>query len=579
MPLQHCATSRASAGRRSRASLHAGRGCPGRRACRHRRGRGLRAARAVRRRSRRAAVRAAGRFANATGFRFREIALDGDWWREEGPPFLAVEAASARPLAVVWRRRGWRTVDPASRAETAIDAAMAASLLPRGYMIYAALPERVTIDVLRRFAIVGARGDLARLLIAAAAATLAGLLTPVATGAILGIAVPDGRMSLLQRHAAAAGRCGRRQHGLPDRAGLALIRFSTTVNRRLQAAVWDRVMRLRTSFFRRYSVGDLAQRIVGIDDIRRLVSGLTVNSTIAGVFSLAGLGRDGDLRPGADGVRPRLRRRRRRPAVRAGPRADAARAHRLQAARRRHRPAGRDPGRHRQAQDRRGRAARLLALVARLRAATHQLGPLRPAGRLPDDCGHLPADRWARSASSPSPPAASSPSMWPRSPPSTAPSASSPPPSSALPSRSAARSRRCRCSPGCAPCSRHHWRSRRSRVDPGRLGGQLAVRNLSFRYGDNGPVDPRGCRLRGSPRREPRHRRRVGLGQVDAAAPAARLRDADARRRLLRRQGSRKARPAPGAPPDRHGAGDRPAWCPVRSTRTSPASRRSRAIG
>jgi hypothetical protein len=34
---------------------------------------------------------------------------------------------------------------------------------------------------------VGARGDLARLLIAAAAATLAGLLTPVATGAILGI--------------------------------------------------------------------------------------------------------------------------------------------------------------------------------------------------------------------------------------------------------------------------------------------------------------------------------------------------------------------------------------------------------
>ena len=49
---------------------------------------------------------------------------------------------------------------------------------------------------------------------------------------------------------------------------LALIRFSTTVNRRLQAAVWDRVMRLRTSFFRRYSVGDLAQRIVGIDDIR-----------------------------------------------------------------------------------------------------------------------------------------------------------------------------------------------------------------------------------------------------------------------------------------------------------------------
>ena len=138
------------------------------------------------------------RFANSSNFRFREIALDGDWWREEGPPFLAVEAASARPLAVVWRHRGWCSIDPASWVETAIDARMAATLQPRGYSIYAALPERVTFDVLRRFAVVGARGDLRRLLTAAAAATLAGLLTPVATGAILGIAVPDGRMSLLR---------------------------------------------------------------------------------------------------------------------------------------------------------------------------------------------------------------------------------------------------------------------------------------------------------------------------------------------------------------------------------------------
>ena len=230
------------------------------------------------------------RFADATGFRFREIALDGEWWREEGPAFLAVGAATARPLGVVWRGRGWRAVDPTSRAETPIDARGAAALLPRGYMIYGALPERVTMSALRRFAMVGAGRDLARLLIAGALATLAGLLTPVATGVILGIAVPDGRMSLLQDMlvllvAAAVGGLG-----FQIARAWALIRFSTTVNRRLQAAVWDRVMRLRTSFFRQYTVGDLAQRIVGLDEIRRLVSGLTVTSAIAGVFALAGLG-------------------------------------------------------------------------------------------------------------------------------------------------------------------------------------------------------------------------------------------------------------------------------------------------
>ncbi|SEO35766.1 NHLM bacteriocin system ABC transporter, ATP-binding protein [Rhodospirillales bacterium URHD0017] len=229
------------------------------------------------------------RFADVSGFRFREIALDGDWWGEEGPPFLAVEAANGRPLAVVWRRQGWHAVDPASRAETRIDARMAAGLLPRGYMFYASLPERVTMGVLRRFALVGSRRDLARVLIATAAVTLAGLLTPVATGAILGIAVPDGRLSLLNDMlllllAAAIGTTG-----FQIALATALIRFRTTVNRRLQAAVWDRVIRLRTGFFRRYLVGDLAQRIVGIDTIRRLLSTLTVNSVIAGVFSLAGL--------------------------------------------------------------------------------------------------------------------------------------------------------------------------------------------------------------------------------------------------------------------------------------------------
>ena len=38
-----------------------------------------------------------GRFANATGFRFREIALEANWWKQEGPPILAIETAGGRP--------------------------------------------------------------------------------------------------------------------------------------------------------------------------------------------------------------------------------------------------------------------------------------------------------------------------------------------------------------------------------------------------------------------------------------------------------------------------------------------------
>ena len=54
---------------------------------------------------------------------------------------------------------------------------------------------------------------------------------------------------------------------------LALIRLDNITNRRLEPAVWDRVVRLRASFFRDYSVGDLALRIMGIGSIRNILSG------------------------------------------------------------------------------------------------------------------------------------------------------------------------------------------------------------------------------------------------------------------------------------------------------------------
>jgi NHLM bacteriocin system ABC transporter ATP-binding protein len=240
------------------------------------------------------------RIGNASGFRFREISLDQGWWTTGGPPLLAVEAAAGRPQAVeaaegrpravIWRRRRWRSIDPETRAETTLDAGAAARLAPRAYMIYAPLPERVTPRQVWRFSVFGASGDIGRLLVAAAAATLAALLIPVTTSAVLGHAVPDGRTSLLGDmmillFAASIGGAG-----FQIVRAMALVRLGTHIDVRLQAAVWDRIMRLRTSFFRHYSVGDLASRILGIDLIRRILAGQTVNGLISGVFSLASLG-------------------------------------------------------------------------------------------------------------------------------------------------------------------------------------------------------------------------------------------------------------------------------------------------
>ena len=230
------------------------------------------------------------RMGNASGFRVREIDLGGAWWTEEGASFLALTRKDAAPRAVIWRRRGWRMIEPDGRRETVVDAAVAAGLAPVGLMVYPTLPDQATMSAVGRFAFFGTRRDIRYIIIAAIGSTLTAVLIPVATGAVVGVAVPDGRVNLLVDMmilltAAAIGNLG-----FQVVRAISVIRLGSAIDRRLQPAVWDRVLRLRPSFFRRYTAGDLAARIGGIDTIRRMVGGHNLSLLIGSSFALASLG-------------------------------------------------------------------------------------------------------------------------------------------------------------------------------------------------------------------------------------------------------------------------------------------------
>jgi ATP-binding cassette subfamily C protein len=71
---------------------------------------------------------------------------------------------------------------------------------------------------------------------------------------------------------------------------IAVLRIEGVMDNRLQSSVWDRLLRLPSSFFRKFTVGDLLSRASGIDGIRQLLTSSAVSSVIAavtGMFSLA----------------------------------------------------------------------------------------------------------------------------------------------------------------------------------------------------------------------------------------------------------------------------------------------------
>jgi NHLM bacteriocin system ABC transporter ATP-binding protein len=225
------------------------------------------------------------RIALASRFRFREVSLQGRWWREEGPPLLLWQHSSGQPRAAFWRRGRFHLFDPKADRLLPIDEKVHADLAPLGFVLYASLPDTIDMAVLRRFALANAKANLWVLLVAGALAMAVGLLVPVVTGVIVQTAIPDGRVDLLEQMVLLVCAAAIGVAGFDLARSIASIRVSTLVDVRLQPAVWDRILRLSPRFFRDFSTGDLARRVLAVDEAQRILTGPVLNGIISGVFA------------------------------------------------------------------------------------------------------------------------------------------------------------------------------------------------------------------------------------------------------------------------------------------------------
>jgi NHLM bacteriocin system ABC transporter ATP-binding protein len=143
---------------------------------------------------------------------------------------------------------------------------------------------------LLRFAIQGHRQELVVVAGASSAATLLGMVTPQATGLLIDQAIPNADQTLLLQIALAllATTFGATLFQLTQ--GIALMRIESFADSSTQAAVWDRLLKLKTSFFRRYSIGDLSARVSSISQIRQRLGNTLLKSLFSSLFSLLNLG-------------------------------------------------------------------------------------------------------------------------------------------------------------------------------------------------------------------------------------------------------------------------------------------------
>ncbi|MGD1855950.1 MAG: NHLP bacteriocin export ABC transporter permease/ATPase subunit [Leptolyngbyaceae cyanobacterium] len=229
--------------------------------------------------------------ARASQLRSRQVLLRGRWWRQDVGPLVAYTQDGHRPVALLpVHQTHYELLDATGRRAT-VDEAVASTVEPVAFMFYRPLPDgHLTAWDLLKFAFHGRQRDLAVMALAGVIVTLLGMVLPQMTAVLVDDAIPFGSAGLLLQIGLAlvAMAIGRASFQLVQ--AITTMRLETGSDVTLQAAVWDRLLKLRTSFFRDYATGDLLSRVSSITSIRRLLSGSALDAILSGTFAILNLG-------------------------------------------------------------------------------------------------------------------------------------------------------------------------------------------------------------------------------------------------------------------------------------------------
>ena len=227
---------------------------------------------------------------DASGVRARRVTLrvEDNWWRGDSNAMLAFRAESGQPVALLpgWFGR-YREIDPVSKRTVRVGAERAGALGEEAWVFYRPLPAGgVKPADLLRVALRGSARDLARLTVAGLPAGLLKLVPALALGFVAHHVAADGNAGALYALAvtvAGFGLLGALLHLLQSAA---MMRLEGRGASRVEAAFWDRLMRLPPSVLRRHPSGDVAMSGMTFQSLRDGLQGAVADSLLSCIFLL-----------------------------------------------------------------------------------------------------------------------------------------------------------------------------------------------------------------------------------------------------------------------------------------------------
>ncbi len=225
---------------------------------------------------------------DSSGVRARRVRLDAqsEWWRSDSTPLLAFRVEDGQPVVLLPSKIGsYRETDPVTRKTTRVNRDRASTLRNEAWMFYRPLPTGIANprDLLK-IALQGSGGDFARLVLTGLVGGLLKLVPAFALGLVANHAVAGGTTDTLYVVAVAIAGFGLLGALVQLLHGSAMMRLEARSATRLEAAFWDRLVRLPPRALHGHRSGDLAMSGMTFQNLRDGLQGVAANSVLSCLF-------------------------------------------------------------------------------------------------------------------------------------------------------------------------------------------------------------------------------------------------------------------------------------------------------
>jgi len=223
--------------------------------------------------------------------RTRLIRLEGRWWTTDMGPVVGYWGPDHLPVSFLFKDGGYVAFARWLEKPVRVTGENHFSARRQVWAVYPRLPAKITsVRGLLSYGFAGRRSELWLFGAMAVLVGLIGLLTPVLSGKILGEYVASANRSMIVQGGLAVILSAAIAAAFSVVQNLTVLRLQGAVIAKTQAGVWGRLLDLPVTFFQKHSTGRLGTIVLSMKSAQELLSGVVVAGTLGLVVVIANLG-------------------------------------------------------------------------------------------------------------------------------------------------------------------------------------------------------------------------------------------------------------------------------------------------